>query len=369
MLPIIRSVLVIRLSSMGDVLLATALVRELHTQFPDARLDVCVNEEWSDIFRYNPHCSNVLAYKRSWSRTELSRWKKEIQQSLQETTGNTRYDWILDLQRNHRSRRIRSGLGQNVRRIKKHRVHKLALVHLKSNFHSKTLHSTERYRETASTLDVHDDGQGLEFWLPEEKVQHIRQATTTTTSSLSSGIVRIALAPGAHHATKRWLPEHFAKSALILAERFRREGRASEIVLLGGKADTDLCAGVAALLEGQVRVENAYGTSSLMDTARTLDSCSLLLCNDTGVMHLAAARGVPLVAVFGSTVPELGFAPFRVPHRIAQAPVDCRPCTHIGRESCPKGHFKCMKLVSAESVADAAWELVAPQKQRTDKDL
>ena len=355
MLPIIRSVLVIRLSSMGDVLLATMLVRELRTQFPDARIDVCVNEEWSDIFRYNPHCSSVHAYKRSFSRAEFSRWKKGIQQSLQETTGNTRYDWILDLQRNNRSRRIRSGLGKNVRRIKKHRVHKLALVHLKSNFHSKTLHSTERYRETASVLGVHDDGQGLEFWLPEENVLHLRQAIPTD-------IVRIALAPGAHHATKRWLPEHFAESALILTERLRREGRESEIVLLGGKADADLCASVASFLEGKVRLRNAYGASSLTDTARTLDSCALLLCNDTGVMHLAAARGVPLVAVFGSTVPELGFAPFRVPHRIAQATVDCRPCTHIGRESCPKGHFKCMKLVSAESVADAAWELVSRQE-------
>ena len=107
---------------MGDVLLATMLVRELRTQFPDARIDVCVNEEWSDIFRYNPHCSSVHAYKRSFSRAEFSRWKKGIQQSLQETTGNTRYDWILDLQRNNRSRRIRSGLGKNVRRIKKLQV-------------------------------------------------------------------------------------------------------------------------------------------------------------------------------------------------------------------------------------------------------
>lgn len=355
MLPIIRSVLIIRLSSMGDVLLATTLVRELRAQFPDARIDVCVNEEWSDIFRYNPHCSNVHAYKRSFTRAELSRWKKEIQQSLAETTGNMRYDWILDLQRNHRSRRIRSGLGENIRRIKKHRFHKLALVHLKSNFHSKTLHSTERYRETASVLNVHDDGQGLEFWLPEENAFHLHQAIPTD-------IIRIALAPGAHHATKRWLPEHFAESALILIERLQTKGRESEIVLLGGKADADLCADVASLLEGKVRLHKAYSASSLMETARILDSCALLLCNDTGVMHLAAARGVPLVAVFGSTVPELGFAPFRVPHRIAQAVVGCRPCTHIGRESCPKGHFECMKLVSAESVADAAWELISQQE-------
>jgi heptosyltransferase-2 len=338
---------------MGDVLLATPLVRELRKRFPDARIDICVNEEWSEIFRHNPYCNNVLAYKRSWSRAEFSSWKQEIVRSVKETTGSARYDWVLDLQRNNRSRHIRRGLGQTVRRISKHRLHKLALVYLKSNFHSKTLHVTERFRKAASALDVQDDGQGLEFWLRGEDVPHSRTETAGTNT------LRIGLAPGAHHATKRWLPERFAESALLLAERFQNEGKNCTIVLVGGKADTTLCAEVASLLAGKVSVEDASGSASLADTAELLDSCAVLLCNDTGVMHLASARGVPLVALFGSTVPELGFAPFRVAHRVMEADdVSCRPCTHIGRNSCPKGHFACMKLVTAGSVAKAAWELI-----------
>lgn len=353
MLPIIHSILIIRLSSMGDVLLATPLVRELRKRFPDARIDVCINEEWSDIFRHNPHCTNVFSYKRSWSRAEFFSWKQEIVRSLQETTDSACYDWVLDLQRNNRSRHIQRGLGQSIRRVSKHRLHKLALVYLKSNFHSKTLHVTERYRKTASELDVQDDGQGLEFWLHGEHVPHSR----TETAEMST--VRIALAPGAHHATKRWLPERFAKSALLLAERFQGEGKNCTIVLVGGKSDVALCAEVVSLLAGKVSVEDASGSASLAQTAELLDSCAVLLCNDTGVMHLASARGVPLVAIFGSTVPELGFAPFRVSHRIMQANnVGCRPCTHIGRETCPKGHFACMQLVTAGSVAEAAWELL-----------
>lgn len=359
MLPIIRSILIIRLSSMGDVLLATPLLRELRKRFPDARIDVCVNEEWSEIFRHNPHCTNVLAYKRSWSRAEFSSWKQGIVRSVTETTGSARYDWVLDLQRNNRSRHIRRGLGQSLRRIGKHRLHKLALVYLKSNFHSKTLHVTERYRKVASALDVQDDGQGLEFWL---RGEHVPQSRTETTES---NTLRIALAPGAHHATKRWLPERFAESALLLAERFQRENKNCTIVLVGGKADVVLCAEVASLLTRKVSVENTSGSASLAETAELLDSCAALICNDTGVMHLASARGVPLVAIFGSTVPELGFAPFRVAHRIMQADVGCRPCTHIGRNSCPKGHFACMQLVTAGSVVEAAWKLL---HQRTNEE-
>jgi heptosyltransferase-2 len=235
-------------------------------------------------------------------------------------------------------------------------LHKLALVYLKSNFHSKTLHVTERYRKAASALDVQDDGQGLEFWLRGEDVPHSRTETAETSIVPR---VRIALAPGAHHATKRWLPERFAESALLLAKRFQSEGKNCTIVLVGGKADTTLCAEVTSLLVGKVSVEDASGSASLTDTAELLDSCAVLVCNDTGVMHLASARSVPLVAIFGSTVPELGFAPFRVAHRVMEADdVNCRPCTHIGRNSCPKGHFACMKLVTAKSVAEAAWELL-----------
>ena len=346
----IRSILVIRLSSMGDVLLSTPLVRLLRQRFPDARIDVCVGEEWSAIYRYNPHCNTVLGYKRSFSRRELQDWKHTIAAALQSSTGSPKYDLILDLQRNRRSRQIWQGLGSTIHRIRKYRLHKLALVYLKRNLHAQTIHITERYRNTASHLGLNDDGRGLEMLLGKEVIVAERR---------EGGIVRIGIAPGAHHATKRWLPKRFAEAALLLAERLQTHRQSVEIVLLGGRADENICREVADFLVGKMRYVLPPDNATLAETSQLLDSCAALLCNDTGIMHLAAARGVPLVAVFGSTVTELGFAPFRVAHRIVEAQVECRPCTHIGRSACPKGHFACMRNIEAVKVAEAAWELLS----------
>lgn len=346
-----RSILVIRLSSMGDVLLTTPLVRLLRKRFPEARLDVCISEEWHTIYHDNPHCTNVFTYKRSFSAQELQAWKHNIAASLLKTTGEARYDLIIDLQRNRRSRQIRRGLGAQVRKIRKYRLHKLALVYLKSNLHAKTIHITERYRETLPNLMLQDDGRGLDFGQA--------QVNQSKPSAADENIVRIAIAPGAHHATKRWLPEGFAETALLLTKRLELQGKATTILLIGGVADKSICAEVASHLADKVAVHNTSPNTSLAETAQILDSADILLCNDTGVMHLAAARGLPLVAIFGSTVPELGFAPFRVEHRIVQTALECRPCTHIGRATCPKGHFGCMRGVGGAEVAEAAWELLA----------
>jgi heptosyltransferase-2 len=115
----------------------------------------------------------------------------------------------------------------------------------------------------------------------------------------------------------------------------------------------------------KLNISNHAGSYSLYETVRVLDRASVLLTNDTGVMHMAAARRVPVVAVFGSTVQQFGFAPFRVRHEVVEAArelVPCRPCTHIGRARCPKlsakKHFLCMTGIAPERVAEAALRLI-----------
>lgn len=334
--------LVIRLSSMGDVLLSTALLRQLRATYPHARIDLLVDERFAEVVRYNPRCTTVFEYKRTAPNHTIA----ELQQVLSSSLPQGKYDAVIDLQRNHRSRRLRKGIGKRVYRIHKNRWKKLALVYLKRNLYTDIIPIAEHYRTTARELGVHDDGEGLELWLPEESSLSLYPPAVRTTPLPHN---RIAVAPGAFHATKRWLPERFAEAASILAQEM-----GAEIVLLGGKADQHICATVATHIPKDIAVLDTSGKTSITETAQLLDTCALLLTNDTGVMHIAAARRVPLVSVFGSTVQQFGFAPFRVPAQVVEADVSCRPCTHIGRSHCPKHHFHCMRFVEVAHVVAAA---------------
>lgn len=341
------SFLVIRLSSMGDVLLATPLLRQIRAVYPHARVDVAVDTRFADVVRCNPRVDSVLSYSKSLSDAELAALMSHLRSSLLHSA----YTAVVDLQRNRHSRRIRRGVSRSLYRINKARLQKLALVHLKKNLYGVTTPIAERYRAAAHNIGIDDDGLGLELWLPEEQSLAVYPPSVRVQHGARK---RIAVAPGAHHATKRWLPSNFAEAASLLAAE-----RGAEVVLLGGQADRDVCADVALSLAPGVPVLDASGSTSVFDTARLLDTCDVLLTNDTGVMHIAAARQVPVVAVFGSTVREFGFAPYRVPNRVVEVALPCRPCTHIGRARCPLKHFRCMTLVAPHAVVNAARELLS----------
>ena len=157
--------------------------------------------------------------------------------------------------------------------------------------------------------------------------------------------LNIVLAPGAHHATKRWPVAKWAELAAQLDEK------GASITLVGGPSDVEICTAVEQA--AGVAITRADGAETLAETIEVLDRADVLVSNDSGVMHLAAARRVPVVAIFGSTVKELGFAPYGVRHTIVEHDVSCRPCSHIGRARCPKGHFLCMESIPPTQVLEA----------------
>jgi heptosyltransferase-2 len=125
----------------------------------------------------------------------------------------------------------------------------------------------------------------------------------------------------------------------------------AEVILLGGVEDVDICKEIVSMTHHTIA--NHSGSQSIYETARHLDSCSILVSNDSAAVHLAAARRVPVVALYGSTVPQLGFTPFNVLHETIGVDLACRPCTHIGRAECPEGHFQCMNNLSVARVFSA----------------
>lgn len=342
---IINSILLIRLSSMGDIVLTSALLRQIRSAYKNARIDFLLSQQYQEIFKFNPNISNIILYDKSDSFSEINKKKAELKKTLQ----NDKYDLIIDLHNNYRSRHFRYGLGKKVSKIKKKRLFKLCLVHLKKNILNRKLSIPEQYFHTGNFNNtLSDDGKGLEIFLEneEQKTERLKK--------------RIAIAPGAFHFTKRWGADKYSELINLIKDNITKDNCACEIILLGGKADKNICKEI--LEKTNFYPKDFSGESSILRTAELLSTCDLLITNDTGLMHIAAARQVPTVAIFGSTVTDFGFSPYRVKHKILEVDLSCRPCTHIGRSKCPKKHFNCMNLISVESVFSAAKKLLFEEK-------
>ncbi len=329
---------VIRLSSLGDVLLMTPLLRQLRYRFSEAEVVVVVRRQYQEVVMYNPRVTAVVPYEAEGAFWQAGRERRRLREGLR----NPREElWIIDLHRNWRSWYLRWGSRARLFRAPKQRWRKTLLLWAKRWGWWELLPVPERYRRAVAALGVREDGEGLECWLPEERTARVYPPTLRR---LPSDFQRIALIPGARHVTKRWMSDSFIALGRLLSQR------GCEVVLIGEPS-----AGAEARLMAKAigSVRELVVTPSLLELARVLDSVDVAVGNDSGVLHLAAARRTPVVVLFGSTVPELGFRPFGVLHEVVQYPLPCRPCTHIGRERCPLGHFHCMKLLQPHHVLHA----------------
>ena len=162
----------------------------------------------------------------------------------------------------------------------------------------------------------------------------------------------VAIAPGTVWNTKRWPAEKFAETAAILGES------GMDIVLVGGEDDQALAARMIATVSSR-SVSSAVGKLSLLQSAELLRRCRVLVCNDSAPAHLAVSVGTPVVAIFGATVPEFGFAPRGERDAVVEIKgLSCRPCSSHGGDACPIKTFECMLMISARDVSRRVAEIV-----------
>ncbi len=333
------NILVVRFSSLGDVLLTTPVIRGLRQRYPSSRIDVLVKREYADALRFNPHLSGLIEFE-DGETGGLAALAKELRRR--------KYDLIVDLHNSLRSNLLRLKLWRPRRLVfHKHVFRRYMLVRWKRNLYKDIVSVADRYRQAVAGLGIPDDGRGLELQLPPETATAVR--TRMERLHIERSNLVIGIAPTARHATKTWPADRF----VACGAAFSTEPGA-RILVLGGKNDVEYCGDIAHLINtaaGSRIAENMSGETTLLETAGIMDYCDVVLCNDSGLMHLAAARGRPVVAVFGSTVREFGFAPYRIPHAVVErAGLSCRPCSHIGRAVCPMEHFRCMLDISADEV-------------------
>jgi len=321
-MPPIKKILVIRLSSIGDIILTTPLLRRLHAAYPEASIDYYTKPPFLSLLASNPRLSAIYT-------TE------------QLPTG--RYDLVVDLQNNHRSRAIVRSLSMAQKvHYRKENWKKWLMVQFKINLSSFSRSVVDRYQDSLKGLGVSDDLLGCELYpSPAEKAFALPYVKV--------GVKSLAVCFGANHFTKRYPPQRFAALLSLLLDK-----ESLQLFLLGGKEDAHHASEILNTLPPEYcsQVTNLAGSCTLMQTAALIERCDAVLCNDTGLMHMASAFGKKLFVLFGSSSSVFGFLPYHSPFDLFEVEgLPCRPCSHIGRDQCPKGHFLCMNDLSETLIA------------------
>ena len=323
----LRRILIIRLSSLGDILLTTPLIRTIKNRFPKIVIDFLLKSEYQDVLKNNPHLNKIFLYSNNYNNAVV----EEI-----ENSNNPKYDLIIDLQNNIRSRRITSKLKIRTVRFKKYSFRKFLLVQTKINLMKNLPLIPERY---AKTIGVDLDKSGVEIFsdkIPSDKISGLKKI--------------VGICPGAKHFTKRYPIEYQIQLCKQLVENN------FNVVLFGGKIDEEICSEISSKVPEVINLQN---NDDILQTISDMKLCDIIICNDSGLMHVASSLDKKLIAIFGSTVKEFGFMPYNYSNSIIveNENLGCRPCSHIGRRSCPKTHFNCMKKIKPEDIIKLIQEI------------
>ncbi len=347
-------ILIIRFSSIGDIVLTTPLVRALKNMHSNTVIDYLTLADYSILLRDNPVIDNLYAIERDKGLMSSVKYALSLNKN--------RYDYILDLHHSTRSLVFRSLVRAKKKTVlKKNYIKRFLLISFRLNLYKKPFTVVKRYFDSAKYLGI-NDYPGAEIWITSESLQSalsninraggteykLRSGIKNKQVRIERGIIKgagkaVALMPFAKWKTKEWGDERF----IALGRKLVSENNVL-VQIIGGPGDIPRAERIAAGIgKGSVSLAGKLG---LMETALVLSASDCLVTNDTGVMHIGGAVSIPVIAVFGSTTEELGFFPYNTKGEVIQAAADCRPCTAKGLTQCPKKHFKCMNNITTDMV-------------------
>lgn len=320
-----KKILVIRFSSIGDIVLTTPIVRCIKNQLEGVELHYITKEENRQILSENPYIDKLLFLQSTlWETVKMLR--------------NEHYDVIIDLHNNQRTWLIKRMLGIKSFSFPKINFEKWLMVNFKIN-RLPHLHIVDRYFDAVKTIGVINDQMGLDFFIAENNARQQQISTPY-----------IVWAIGAKQQTKQW-PVH-----KIIDTLNSPDFPTIKVVLLGGKEDVERAEQIVEATQ-QRSIVSLVGACNLQTSASVLQSAVLVITNDTGLMHIAAALKKPIVSIWGNTIPAFGMFPYygnsATANRILQVSnLSCRPCSKLGYASCPKEHFQCMEKISVSEMIE-----------------
>jgi len=316
--------LIIRFSSIGDIVLTTPVSRCLKTQFPEAEVHYLTKKRNADLLQANPYIDKIHLLGDSLSDT------------IQELKADN-YDYIIDLHNNLRSLRVKIGLKAKSYSFNKLNIRKFLLTQFKINTMPEA-HIVDRNMETLRHFQIVNDGKGLEHFIPETDEFPL----TELPESFNNGYVALVLA--GTYATKRMPIEKCRK---LISETD------IHFVLLGGKSERAMAAHILEWNTGNV--VDFTGKLRINQSASLVKNARLVISNDTGLMHIASAFHKKILSVWGNTIPELGMSPYfpgEGSEILEVKDLPCRPCSKLGYHNCPKKHFRCMNDLPENRIID-----------------
>lgn len=343
--------LIIRFSSIGDIVLTTPVVRCLKQQVLTAEVHYLTKPAFRSLLEANPYVDKIHTLQDDW------------QAMIRELQAED-FDYIIDLHHNLRTLKVKRALGKKTFAFNKLNIDKWLLTALKIN-RMPDVHIVDRYLGTVASFGIKNDGRGLDYFIPEKDT--IKEEDIP--ASHHAGYIGMVI--GAALNTKKYPLHHFK----TLCEQIEHP-----IILLGGKEDIAEGDAIAAI--DKFKIYNACGKFNINESADLVRRSKLIISNDTGLMHIAAAFKKPIISLWGNTVPEFGMYPYygatakleglavrkttvekklELAIKTGQQPgvlfdnmeiegLSCRPCSKIGYKKCPKGHFKCMELIQPAAV-------------------
>lgn len=323
--------LVIRFSSIGDIVLASPVFRCLKKQIMTAEVHLLTKSAFRMVTAANPYIDKFFYYDKNLDEV-IEQLKKE------------EYDYVIDLHNNFRSLKVKRALGVKSYTIDKLNFQKFLLTKLHINIMPKR-HITLRSLDTVAAFGVKDDGGGLDYFIPEnDKIKE-----SDIPASHLAGYIAVVI--GASYHTKK-LPVHKLKALC--------EGIQHPIMLIGGKEDGEIGEQVSAV--DPFKIYNACGRFNLNESADLVRRSKLVISHDTGLQYIASAFNKTVLALWGSTSPKLDVEPYysrqflesqkELPYEniIRMPPLKCQPCSKFGNKKCPLGHFKCMEQMDIQKI-------------------
>ncbi|MBE0639835.1 MAG: glycosyltransferase family 9 protein [Bacteroidales bacterium] len=323
----VKKILVIRFSSIGDIVLTTPIVRCLKKQLAESEVHYLTKQAFEPVLKSNPYIDKIITIHKNIDEVIPGLLKEH-------------YDHIVDLHKNFRSFGIRLKLGRKGTSFTKLNFRKWLLVRFKINL-LPDIHIVDRYFSAVKGLGVINDMAGLDYYIADQD----RISMDLLPQTHQKGYVAMVI--GGKHKTKQ-LP---TEKVIELIGRFTYP-----VVILGGPEEIE----EGRKIEQQVgeRVSSTCGKFNISQSASIVEQARVVITNDTGLMHIAAAFNKPLISIWGNTVPELGMYPYMPQHsdrfRIFEVNgLPCRPCSKIGFEKCPEKHFKCMMDQDVNTIVEA----------------
>lgn len=306
----IKKILIIRFSSLGDIILTFPLLKKIRRKYPAAEIHFLSKKNYEEVLKLNSNISRLLFYENS-----LSEIRRNIKQE--------NYDVIFDLHKNFRSVFVSFINSDQVYRYKKENIKKFLLVKFKLNFFKEINPVFKKYlicaKEFLNEGDYEFESDVLRF----------------SRDNIMDGSYSV-IAPAARHYTKTYPADKFIE--------FINKSLDRKFVLVGDKTENDKA--VCDLIESNCKnVLNMCGKLNMNSLSNVLFNSDEVICNDSAILHLSEAVGKKVTAIFGSTVKEFGFFPqLKESSVIEKNNLKCRPCTHIGKSSCPLKHLRCMDV-------------------------